>query len=89
MQKAEKQLSSPLKFVLWFVVLNTILGALLLILFPTQTESLFFWNITPPINAMLMGVLYLVGGAAVSYAALRGSWAALRVVAIRRETVAP
>jgi hypothetical protein len=82
MQTGEKQLSSTLKLLLWFVVLNTVAGALILILFPTQTERLFFWSITPPINARLMGVLYLVGGAAVTYAALRGSWEALRVVAV-------
>ena len=82
MNAGEKQLSSNLKLVLWFVALNAVLGALLLILFPTQTERLFFWNITPPINAMLMGILYLVAGAAVAYAALRGSWETMRVIAV-------
>jgi hypothetical protein len=71
-----------LKAVLWFIVLNTAGGALILILFPTQTERLFFWNITPPINAMLMGVLYLMAGATAAYAALRGSWEAMRVIAV-------
>jgi hypothetical protein len=81
MASSEKQLSKFMKAVFWFVVINSTGGALSLILFPTQTERYFFWNITPPINAMLVGTMYLVAGVAVAYAALRGTWEAARFIA--------
>jgi hypothetical protein len=81
MLSGETQLSKLMKFVFWFVVLNSTGGALSLILFPTQTERYFFWNITPPINAMLVGTMYLVAGIAVAYAALRGTWESARFIA--------
>ena len=78
----EKQLSKFMKFVFWFVVVNSSSGSLLLILFPTQTETLFFWNIIPPINAMLVGAMYLVAGVAVAYAAIRGTWESARLMLV-------
>jgi hypothetical protein len=48
--------------IFWFVGLNALAGAGALMLFPGQTDSLFFWTITPPLNAALFGALYLVGG---------------------------
>jgi hypothetical protein len=82
MASGEKQLSKFVKFVFWFVVINSTGGALTLILFPTKTETNFFWNITPPINAMLVGTMYLVAGVAVAYAAIRGTWEAARFIAV-------
>jgi hypothetical protein len=82
MNAGEKQLSKVLKAVFWFVVINSVGGALSLILSPTKTETYFFWNITPPINAMLMGTLYLVTSVAVAYVALIGTWEATRVIAV-------
>lgn len=82
MASNEKQLSKFMKFVFWFVVVNSSSGSLLLILFPTQTETLFFWNITPPINAMLVGAMYLVASIAVAYAAIRGTWESARLILV-------
>jgi hypothetical protein len=70
-----------MKLVFWFVVLNSTGGALSLILFPTETERYFFWNIMPPINAMLVGTMYLVASVAVAYAAIRGTWEGARFIA--------
>lgn len=67
--------------VLWFVALNALAGALSLICFPTQTERLFFWPITPPLNAALFGALYLSGAIAVGRAALDGRWEQARILA--------
>jgi hypothetical protein len=58
--------------VYWFVAVNALAGALSLMLFPTQTNALFFWEITPPINAALFGALYLGGALVVGYVAWRG-----------------
>jgi hypothetical protein len=66
--------------IFWFVGLNALAGAGALLLFPGQTESLFFWTITPPLNAALFGALYLVGGITTSLLARRGEWAAARVL---------
>ncbi|MBC7878535.1 MAG: hypothetical protein H7Y59_15295 [Anaerolineales bacterium] len=82
MVSAEKQLSKFMKFVFWFVVANSSSGSLILILFPTQTEKYFFWNITPPINAMLVGAMYLVASATVAYAAIRGTWESARLILV-------
>ena len=61
-----------------FVALNALVGALILILLPGQTDALFFWTINPPLNARLFGVLYLGGAAAVSLAAWRNEWEPVR-----------
>ena len=80
MTREEKPLSSFLRGVFWFVVVNSTAGALSLILFPDKTETLFFWKITPPINAMLVGSMYLVASVAVGYAALHGTWETARLI---------
>jgi hypothetical protein len=82
MSTAETQLPGFVKAVFWFVVANAIGGALVLILFPAQTETFFFWKINPPINALLMGVMYLVAGTGVAYALLQGTWEALRYIVV-------
>jgi hypothetical protein len=66
--------------VLWFVALNALAGAASLILFPGRTEQLFFWPITPPLNAALFGALYLSGAIAVGRAALGGRWEQARIL---------
>ena len=82
MGTSERQLTGLVKAVFWFVVVNAIGGALVLILFPARTQEFFFWNITPPINAMLMGAMYLTAGSAVVYAILRGTWESMRFMAV-------
>lgn len=62
------------KIVFWFVAVNALAGAGALILFPNQTNTLFFWEITPPINAALFGALYLGGAAIVGFLTYRGAW---------------
>ncbi|MAT96090.1 MAG: hypothetical protein CL608_03020, partial [Anaerolineaceae bacterium] len=61
-----------------FVALNALVGALILILLPGQTDTLFFWTINPPLNARLFGVLYLGGAAAVFLAVWRNEWEPVR-----------
>jgi hypothetical protein len=61
-----------------FVGLNALAGAFVLILFPAQTGTLFFWPINPPINAALFGALYLGGAVAVLLATWRNEWEAAR-----------
>jgi hypothetical protein len=68
------------RLMFWFVGLNALAGAASLLLFPGHTDSLFFWTITPPLNAALFGALYLAGGAVTSYLAWRGDWEAARVL---------
>ena len=82
MGTAERQLPVLVKAVFWFVVVNAMGGALVLMLFPARTQDYFFWNITPPINAMLVGAMYLVAGSAVVYAILRGTWESMRFMAV-------
>jgi hypothetical protein len=74
MNPTYKPMSFPMKLVLWFVVANAYAGAISLILFPTNTQSTFFWEIAPPINAGMFGVLYLAAGSLVLQAVLRGQW---------------
>jgi hypothetical protein len=66
--------------VFWFVGLNALAGATSLIFFPSYTDSLFFWSITPPLNAALFGALYLGGGLAVCWCAVRRQWEPARVL---------
>jgi hypothetical protein len=61
-----------MKVVFWFVAVNALAGALLLIFFPGDTARLFFWEISPPINAALFGALYLGGAAVVALLTYRG-----------------
>ena len=55
----DRPLSLAARVTLWFVATNALIGATSLILFPTRTATLFFWEIAPPINAALFGALYL------------------------------
>jgi hypothetical protein len=67
-------MSAPMKIAFWFIAANALAGALSLILFPTRTDTLFFWTIRPAINAALFGALYLGGAAIVAWVAYRGVW---------------
>lgn len=60
--------------VFWFVAINALAGAGSLILSPQRTDQLFFWTITPALNAALFGALYLGGSLAVGVVTLRGQW---------------
>jgi hypothetical protein len=62
------------RIILWFVAVNALVGAFSLILFPSQTDTLFFWEIKPPINAALFGALYLGGAVTVGWVSYRGIW---------------
>lgn len=74
--------SSPLalfaRLIFGFVALNALSGAASLLFFPEQTDLLFFWTITPAINAHLFGALYLAGALVVGGLALRGEWEMIR-----------
>ncbi|MBC8075054.1 MAG: hypothetical protein H7Y32_03180, partial [Chloroflexales bacterium] len=76
--KAMSSYETPMQWftraVLWFVAANALAGGLVLLLFPTHTDTLFFWTINPPINARLFGALYLGGAVAVGALARRGVW---------------
>ncbi len=78
MVATNRSMSLRAKTILWIVAINAFGGALSLLLFPTFTEDLFFWTITPPINARLLGALYLSGALAVTSVTLRGAWEAAR-----------
>jgi hypothetical protein len=62
------------RIVLWFVAANALVGGLVLLLFAANTDTLFFWTITPSINARLFGALYLSGALAVGALVRRGDW---------------
>lgn len=74
MQPDDKRMSVLMKLIYLFVVANAYAGAISLIFFPGSTDSLFFWKITPNINAVLFGALYLVAGSVVLLAVIRGSY---------------
>jgi hypothetical protein len=69
-------MSSWMKLAFWFVALNALAGAGSLMFFPTQT--LFFWDIKPAINAALFGALYLGGALATGWLTWRGQWESAR-----------
>ncbi|WP_374689868.1 hypothetical protein [Promineifilum sp.] len=69
-----KPLSPFARIIFWFVAVNALIGASSLLLFPTRTATLFFWEITPPINAALFGALYLSGAFVVGLVTARGQW---------------
>lgn len=77
--------STPLsifaRLVFWFVAVNALAGAVVLMFFPGRTSQLFFWEIRPPINAALFGALYLGGAAVVGWLTYRGQWEAARFLA--------
>ena len=74
----ETPLSRGMKALWWLVIFQASGVVITLLLFPTQTELFFFWRISPPINAMLLGTLYtstvIFGGQAV----VRGRWETAR-----------
>jgi hypothetical protein len=73
-ERGDHPTSSLMKVAFWFVAVNALAGAGSLILFPTHTARLFFWEITPSINAALFGALYLGGAVAVVLVSLSGRW---------------
>lgn len=73
-QTTNKPLSFFAKIVFWFVAINALAGAGSLLLFPGQTDTLFFWEIKPPLTASLFGALYLSGALVVGYLSYRGEW---------------
>lgn len=62
------------RIILAFVALNAFIGAFILMILPDRTGDLFFWEITPPINAALFGALYLGGAAVVGWVTFKGLW---------------
>ena len=78
MNAADTPMSPLMRVVFWFVAANALAGALSLILFPQQTATLFFWEITPALNAALFGALYLGGAAAVALVTYQGRWEGAR-----------
>lgn len=75
---ASTPLSPVARLIFGFVALNALLGAAALLLFPSQTDTLFFWTITPPINAALLGALYAGGAVVVGWVTVRGVWESAR-----------
>ena len=74
----ETSLSKGMK-VLWGLMIFQATGVVIvLLLFPTQTELFFFWKISPPINAMLLGTLYTSTVIFGAQAVLRGRWETAR-----------
>ncbi len=73
-ERGDHPTSSLLKVAFWFVAVDALAGAGSLILFPTHTARLFFWEITPSINAALFGALYLGGAVGVALVSLSGRW---------------
>ena len=73
-RRGDRPMSSFMKVAFWFVAANALVGAGSLIFFPADTARLFFWGITPPINAALFGALYLGGAAVVALVTYRGRW---------------
>jgi hypothetical protein len=74
-------MAPALRVVLAFVAANAFAAAASLILFPASTVSGFFWDVTPPISAAMLGALYFAAGLQVAYAALRGWWEPARYLA--------
>ncbi|HWQ15446.1 MAG TPA: hypothetical protein VNL77_21775 [Roseiflexaceae bacterium] len=74
MTAADKPMSRFMRLVFWFVAANALAGAVVLVGFPTRTDELFFWPITPPLNAALFGALYGGGAAVVALVTARGRW---------------
>ena len=56
------------------MAVNALAGALSLLLFPTRTGTLFYWEIKPALNAALFGALYLGGAVVVAWVTYRGAW---------------
>jgi hypothetical protein len=76
---SKETLMSPLvRAVFLFVAVNALVGAISLMVFPNQTETLFFWKITPALSATMFGALYLGGAVAVTHAVWRRYWETAR-----------
>lgn len=74
MTATHTRMSLVTRAVLGFIAVNALAGGLTLMLFPASTDTLFFWTITPSINAALFGALYLSGAIAVAWLTYRGAW---------------
>lgn len=74
MTKATSPMTIFTKIVCWFVAVNALAGAILLLFWPAHTDTLFFWEIKPPLNAVLFGALYLGGAVVVGYLTYKGQW---------------
>ena len=74
MPAQDTRMSWLTRFIFGFVAFNALIGAVVLILLPTQTDTLFFWTIKPPINAALFGALYLGGAVTVAWVTYHGVW---------------
>lgn len=77
----EVRLTRGMKILGSIVILQALSVAVTLIFFPTRTETLFFWKISPPINAILLGVLYTSTVIFVGQALWRGRWETMRYLA--------
>jgi hypothetical protein len=75
---ADTPMSPFMRIVFWFVAANALAGALSLMLFPQHTATLFFWEITPALNAALFGALYFGGAAVVALVSYHGRWESAR-----------
>jgi hypothetical protein len=78
MHDTNTQMSVVMWAIFWLVAVNALAGALSLMLFPARTETLFFWEIKPSINASLFGALYLGGAVTVAWVTYRGAWETAR-----------
>lgn len=74
----EHALTKGLKFLLGLAIFQAGGVVVSLLLFPTQTELFFFWKISPPINALLLGMLYTSTVIFVGQALWRGRWETAR-----------
>ena len=74
----EQALLPLTRIVLAIVALNALAGAVALIGFPVWAGRNFFWPIQTPINAALLGALYLAGAAAVTFVVIRNRWESTR-----------
>lgn len=71
---SNKPMSQFMRIVFGLVALNALLGALSLIFLPTRTDTFFFWEIKPALNAALFGALYLGGAVVVAWVTYQGFW---------------
>ena len=74
MQAGSTSMSPALRAVFGFVAVNALAGAGSLLLFPTYTDTLFFWEIAPALSATLFGALYLGGALTVAWVTYQGAW---------------